>query len=287
MDRPPAIASILAAVFCLFFVLERLFPLRHAKHPLMGRLWVNLVVSALAIAAASVSVRPVSHLMLSWTRQHDFGLLNLYHWPPVVRFVLAFLLMDLAFYYWHRANHRFGFLWRFHNAHHIDPDLDVSTAFRFHPGEVFFSAGFRIIQLGAIGLSAWAFAIYEICFQVVTLFEHSNIRLPIGLERMFVRVLVTPRMHGSHHSQVRQETNANYSTVFSWWDRLHRTLRLDVPQAEIVIGVPGYALPDDDKLKNVLLVPFRIQREYWPISGDRAGESRPADGASSRWHLER
>lgn len=286
MDRVLTIAGVLAIVYGLFFVLEQLFPLRRSKRPLYRRIWVNLVVSCLAIVTAAVSVRPAVHFMLHWTGREHFGLLNLFDWPPVVRFAGAILLMDLGFYYWHRANHRFSFLWRFHNAHHIDPDLDVSTSFRFHMGEVLFSAGFRIIQVGLIGLSAWAFALYEITFQVVTIFEHTNLRLPIGLERVLVHFLVTPRMHGIHHSQVRRESNSNYSTVFPWWDWVHRTLRLDVPQAEIVIGVPAYCLSEDNKLSNVLRVPFRIQRDYWRLPNDRVAAPRSAGSAFSDWHLE-
>jgi sterol desaturase/sphingolipid hydroxylase (fatty acid hydroxylase superfamily) len=95
------------------------------------------------------------------------------------------------------------------------------------------------------------------------LFHHSNVRLPIRIERLLNLVLVTPRMHGIHHSQVRDETNSNYSVVFSWWDRLHRTLGLNIPQSEIVIGVPAYSHPEDNRLSNSLVLPFRRQRDYW------------------------
>jgi sterol desaturase/sphingolipid hydroxylase (fatty acid hydroxylase superfamily) len=87
--------------------------------------------------------------------------------------------------------------------------------------------------------------------------------LPIRLERLLNKLLVTPRMHGIHHSQVRRENNSNYGVVFPWWDRVHRTLGLNIPQAEIVIGIPGYCQPDDNRLRNALLMPFRKQRDYW------------------------
>jgi sterol desaturase/sphingolipid hydroxylase (fatty acid hydroxylase superfamily) len=161
------------------------------------------------------------------------------------------------------ANHRIPFLWRFHNVHHIDPELDVSTAFRFHCGEVALSAGFRVVQVAAIGPPAWIFLIYEGVFQANTVFHHSNVRLPIQVERRLNWVLVTPRMHGIHHSQVRDETNSNYSVVFSWWDRLHRTLGLSIPQRDIVIGVPAYSAPTDNRFWDNLLLPFRAQRDYW------------------------
>jgi sterol desaturase/sphingolipid hydroxylase (fatty acid hydroxylase superfamily) len=171
--------------------------------------------------------------------------------------------MDLTFYWWHRANHRIPLLWRFHNIHHLDPDLDVSTAFRFHFGELAFSSAFRVAQIALIGPSLGSILVYETVFQAGTLFHHSNLRLPIPLERRLVRLIVTPRMHGIHHSHVRGETNSNYATVFSFWDRLHRTLGLNIPQDAIDIGIPGYAGERDNALVNALLAPFRAQRDYW------------------------
>jgi len=245
------------------FLLERLFPLRRAKRPLSGRLLVNLTFAAVAFATVSLTVRPAAEATLGWTGQHAFGLAQLAAIPPLLRPILAFLLMDLTFYWWHRANHRISLLWRFHNVHHIDPDLDVSTAFRFHFGELAFSSAFRVAQIGLIGPSLGSYLLYETFFQAGTLFHHSNVRLPIRAERLLVRLIVTPRMHGIHHSQVREETNSNYATVFSFWDRQHRTMGLNIPQDAIDIGIPGYAGERDTALGNVLLAPFRAQRQYW------------------------
>ncbi len=246
-----------------FFALGWLIPLRSSKAELFGRLFVNLVMSVLAFGTAALLVRPAAAATMGWAGREQFGLIHLIPLPGWVQFVIAFLLMDLSFYWWHWLNHRSGFLWRFHNVHHIDADLDVSTGFRFHFGEVAMSAVFRVVQVALIGISAPAFATYELVFQINTLFQHSNVRLPIRLERLLSMVFVTPRMHGIHHSQVQGETNSNYSVVFSWWDRIHRTLGLNIPQSEIVIGVPGYSTPGDRRLLNSILLPFKKQRDYW------------------------
>jgi hypothetical protein len=95
------------------------------------------------------------------------------------------------------------------------------------------------------------------------MFEHSNVRLPLALERPLNKVLVTPRMHAIHHSVIGNETNSNYSVVFSWWDRLNRSLRLNVPQAEVVIGVPGYLLPEENRFVRLLTMPVVKQHPYW------------------------
>jgi sterol desaturase/sphingolipid hydroxylase (fatty acid hydroxylase superfamily) len=253
----------LAAFLAFLFVCEQLVPLRRGRRPLFARLVVNVCVSASAFATSLIVVRPAALAVLQRTSDRPFGLVHVLPMPAAARLVASFLLMDLTFYWWHAANHRVPFLWRFHNVHHIDPDLDVSTAFRFHFGEVLLSTAFRALQIAAIGVSAPAFAAYELAFQANTLFHHSNVRLPLRLERLLNLVLVTPRMHGTHHSQVRAEATSNYSVVFSWWDRLHGTRSRDVPPAELVIGVPAYTNPADNALGSVLLLPFRAQRDYW------------------------
>jgi sterol desaturase/sphingolipid hydroxylase (fatty acid hydroxylase superfamily) len=254
---------IAVAVFALLFVVERFFPLRKATRSLVTRLFVNLAISVFAFTAAECFLQPAVQSALRWSAGKPFGFVHLLALPWPFLFVLSFLLMDLTFYYWHIANHRVPFLWRFHNVHHIDPDLDVSTAFRFHFGEIVLSTGFSLLQVSLIGPSAWAFAVYQLVFQAEVLFHHSNIRLPVGAERFLNVVLVTPRMHGIHHSQIQRENNSNFGTVFPWWDRLHRTLGVNIPQDEVVIGIPGYTLREDNSFWNVLLMPFRKQRDYW------------------------
>jgi sterol desaturase/sphingolipid hydroxylase (fatty acid hydroxylase superfamily) len=258
--------AFVSGIFCLFFLLERAFPLRRRTRSLFARLLVNLTMSGLAFLVAAIVVRPAALGALNWSAEKPFGLAHAFQLPAAVQFIVSFLWMDLTFYWWHIANHRILFLWRFHNVHHIDPNLDVSTGFRFHFGEVAMSAVFRAVQVAAIGISAPAFAAYEIVFQANTLFHHSNLRLPIQFERWLNKLLVTPRMHGIHHSQIQRETNSNYGVVFPWWDRLHRTLGLNVPQSEIKIGVPGYSQPEDNSFMNALLMPFRKQRQYWARS---------------------
>lgn len=264
----------IAGLYILLLVLEHLFPLRRTTRGLWHRLLVNGVLSALAVATAALTVRPVASLMLEVTGRAQWGLLNWVALPGGVRFCLAFLLMDLSFYYWHRANHRIAFLWRFHNVHHIDPDLDVTTSLRFHLGEVALSSLFRAVQVSLIGLPVWMFLAYEACFQANTVFQHSNVRLPLAMERLLNKLIVTPRMHGVHHSRVYSETNSNYSVIFPWWDRLHRTLRLNVPQSQIQIGIAGYSQPDDNAVGRALMLPFRGQRAYWRTPAGQPARDR-------------
>lgn len=270
-----------AAVLALF-LLERVFPLRELKSRLSSRLFVNALISALALAVALLVVRPVALAVLQLASEKEWGLAQVLSTHSIVQAILAFLLLDLSFYYWHRANHAWPLLWRFHNAHHIDPDLDVSTAARFHPVEIGYSAAFRAVQVLLIGGPAWVFVTYEAAFQLGTLFHHSNVRLPIRVERWLNIALVTPRMHGIHHSKRYHETNSNWSSVFSWWDRLHGTLRLNVPQSDIDIGIAGYSLPHDNTVGAALAMPFGAQRDYWRGADGDAMPRRQGSGKQTR-----
>jgi sterol desaturase/sphingolipid hydroxylase (fatty acid hydroxylase superfamily) len=276
MNASVRATAALAAVGVLLFALERFLPLRRSRVALLRRLFVNAAISALAFTAALGTVGPTVSTAMEWTSQARLGLLRLDALPPAAGLVATFLLMDLLFYYWHLLNHAVPLLWRFHNVHHIDPDLDVTTAFRFHFGEIALSAGFRVVQIVVVGPSAWTYATYELAFQANTLFHHSNVRLPIRVERTLNRLLVTPRMHGIHHSQVRRENRSNYGVVFPWWDRLHRTLVLNVPQSRLAIGIAGYARVEDNGLWHALSLPFRRQRDYWTHP-----DGTPADRARS------
>ena len=280
------LAPAVALVGLALLLFERLVPLRTPGRKLLPPLLLNVAVSVLAFATSALLVQPTVTASMGWSAEREVGVIRMLALPLPLEAALGFLLLDLSFYYWHRANHGIPFLWRFHNVHHIDPDLDVSTSFRFHFGEVMLSVGFRAVQITAIGVSVWTYAAYELAFQLNTLFHHSNLRLPIRLERLLNLILVTPRMHGIHHSQVRSETNSNYSVVFSWWDRLHRTVRLNVPQSQIVIGVPGYSQPDDNSLGSVLSLPFRRQKEYWQRPDGSVVERDPAALGPDRGHLE-
>ena len=266
--------GVLAAVYVALLIVEAQFPLREAKRPKPKRFLVNVGLSGLVLGTGAYIVAPVALASATRSAETSFGLLNALSLPPTLKFILGFLAMDLTFYYWHRANHVFPILWRFHNVHHVDQDLDVTTSLRFHFGEVFYSVVFKALQVSLLGISVFTYLVYEVSFQCATLFHHSNVRLPIKLERALNKIIVTPRMHGIHHSIVKDETNSNYSVIFRWWDVLHGTLRLNIKQADIVIGVPAYMDPQDNKLMNLLILPFRKQREYWRLTDGKQSERR-------------
>ncbi|PYJ95520.1 MAG: hypothetical protein DME62_00235 [Verrucomicrobia bacterium] len=186
--------------------------------------------------------------------------------------------MDYAYWWWHWANHMVPLFWRFHNVHHTDLDLDVSTAARFHFGEMIFSVAFLSVAVTVFGIAPIMLLIFFITFEAATLFHHCNWRLAIGLERVLNLIIVTPRMHGIHHSIVQRETNSNWGTIFCWWDKLHRTLRRDVPQDAVTIGVAAYRDEHELTLGKLFALPFRAQRPWRLPSGEAPDrEPQPAE----------
>ena len=282
LASPILVPAGFAVVFGLLFVTERVRPLRQPRRALLQRIFVNLCFSALAFLAGATVTGAIGRRLAVWTADQSFGLVPWLPIHPMAKLGIGFLLMDLTFYWWHRVNHSLPLLWRFHNVHHCDPDMDVTTSFRFHVVEILYSAVFRVVQVGLIGVAPLTYLVYEAVFTVETMFHHSNFRLPIGFERLANKIIVTPRMHGIHHSNVEQDTNSNYSVIFRWWDQIHRTLRLYVPHAQIRVGVAGYQGPEDNRLWNLLALPFRAQRHYWRLPD---GTPAVTAAASSAGHV--
>jgi len=267
--------AVVAGTFALLLWLEGRRPLRRTVEAKAGRLARNLALVALSTAAVAFTERPVIGPLSGLVAAKRWGLLQWATLPAALEVPLAVVLMDYTLYVWHVLTHRVPWLWRFHLVHHVDRDLDASTALRFHFAEIVISMPWRAAQVLVIGVSPLAFSVWQTALQVSVLFHHSNVRLPLALERRLVRVVVTPRMHGIHHSTVRRETDSNWSSGLTLWDRLHGTVRLDVPQEEVTIGVPAYRAPADAALPAILALPFVRQRPSWPAD-DPAPRSRGA-----------
>jgi sterol desaturase/sphingolipid hydroxylase (fatty acid hydroxylase superfamily) len=192
--------------------------------------------------------------------QRRWGLLKQVRLPWWLEVPAAMALLDYTLYLWHVLTHRVPWLWRFHQPHHVDLDLTASTALRFHFGEMLISVGWRAGQVAAIGASPLALSLWQTLLLLEIMFHHANVQLPLRTERWLCRFVVTPRMHGIHHSIVPEEMDSNWSSGLTIWDRLHGTLRLDVPQDEITVGVPAYLDPVDVTLPKVVAMPFQPHR---------------------------
>jgi sterol desaturase/sphingolipid hydroxylase (fatty acid hydroxylase superfamily) len=276
-ELPQGLTAVVVVVTLVVMIgLEHARPLRRRVEAAGRRLVRNLAVGAVAFAVLSVVQTPFLLPVTEWARRQHLGLLNLAALPPWLQLVGGVLLLDYTLWHWHRINHVWPFLWRFHAVHHIDLDLDTSTALRFHFGELALSAGYRLLQIVAIGPSPLALGVWQLLLFVSILFHHSNLRLSIGLERALVRVIVTPRMHGIHHSIYRNETNANWSSLLSTWDYLHRSAVLGVPQDEVPIGIPTCRDAREVTLGRILVRPFQSHPEDHGAPAEIVREHRAA-----------
>lgn len=241
--KPALTVGFLAALWAweTFFplVVGRRGRLRHAGRNVAIAL-LNTVVLALLFGAATVGVA-------SWASARGFGLLNWLGVPWPWRLLPAILLLDGWLYVWHRMNHRVPLLWRFHRMHHSDAEMDVTTATRFHLGEHVISATLRLGLIPLFGVNVFEVLIFETLVVANTMIHHANISLG-RLDGPLRWLIVSPRMHQVHHSRWRPETDSNYSTLFSFWDRLAGSYRTRSGVEPVELGLREF---DDDRWQTI------------------------------------
>ncbi len=229
-------------------------PLRRSTEPKLRRNARNFAVAGISAITLQLVERPVVVPLARLVESRRWGLLKRLPLPAWVEIPLAAVLLDYTLYLWHVATHRVDFLWRFHRVHHVDLDMDASTALRFHFGELALSTVLRAAQVVGFGVSPRALSIWQTALLLEILFHHSNVELPAALERRLACWIVTPRLHGIHHSTVAGEMDSNWSSGLTVWDRLHGTFR--GRSAEIEIGLPEIRDPRDVTLPKILAMPF-------------------------------
>ena len=244
----------------LFFVWESLAPaLKQRNRGLhAGRnltvAALNAVVVALCCAAGTVAVA-------AWAEARQLGLLHSAGLSPLAALGAGFVVMDFWTYWWHRLNHRVPFLWRLHRTHHSDPAMDVTTSLRFHGGELLVSAALRLALIPMLGLSLAAIVLYGATVSLIAQFHHANISLVDGWDRFVRLFVVSPNMHKVHHSRERIETDSNYATVFSLWDRLFGTYRRRESYEGIQFGLDHMDGERFQTLKGLLMTPLYSEQE--------------------------
>lgn len=253
---------ILVVIFWILFFAESKFELRKRVQKKWQRVFINNLVSIPSFVLLRFMFLPAIIWISIQNERIHFGLNYFYELPAWIEGIIACLVFDYTNYLWHILNHRIPLLWRFHLVHHTDRDLDITTATRFHFGEMIGSVFFRGTFVFLSGASPLVLLVYEIIFEVCTMFHHSNTKLPLAFEKALNKIMVTPRMHGIHHSIIKSETDSNYSVILSIWDRIHRTAKLNVPQDEVTIGVPAYNDKQELTAGYLLKLPFTKIRNW-------------------------
>jgi sterol desaturase/sphingolipid hydroxylase (fatty acid hydroxylase superfamily) len=239
---------VVGLAFITLFAIERLFPVVHWLGG-AGRVLKNLSFAGFNFIASPLIVIPIT----------AFAASHMLEWRPAIwsgwsGLGLDLLLLDLWIYWWHRINHIVPFFWRFHEVHHLDEMLDTTSALRFHFGEVVLSSVVRAMVIFFLAVPLSSVVIFEALVLVSALFHHSNIRLPTGLERRLSWIIVTPSIHWVHHHAKRRDTDSNYCTVLSLWDRLFGSANPNQRTEEMTIGVEGRR---ERTLIGLILKPFQ------------------------------
>lgn len=208
----------------LMLALETAFPARPWAVPRGRRLGFHVLVAAVNTLLYRLLLAAPLMALAAAVHARGWGLAGALRLSGPAEFAASLVVLDMLDYWWHRWNHRVGFLWRFHRAHHYDTHVDVTTSLRFHFGELVLSGGMKAFWILAWGPSPEAFLVFEAAITAFAQFHHANIDFPDRVERAVRLVVMTPRLHAAHHTASFRSRDANYSTIFLWWDRLFGSL---------------------------------------------------------------
>lgn len=258
----PLRLGIFLAVLLLMALWEQLAPRRpRTVRPLWRRV-SNLSLVAINVGAVRLAV-PITLVGAAMLVQaKGWGLLQLVDWPVWLEFVLTLLIFDLSIYLQHVMLHAVPLLWRLHMVHHADLDLDVTSGLRFHTLEILLSLGIKLLVVVAVGPPALAVLVFEITLNATSMFNHSNVNLPVWLDGWVRLLLVTPDMHRVHHSVRKEETNSNFGFNLPWWDYLLGTYRAEPREGQLgmTIGLSQFRREQQvGRLPGMWLLPFGRQ----------------------------
>ena len=255
---------VFCSVLAVMGLWELFLPRRDLVAPKARRWLTNFAIVALDTAVVRILFPVVAVGIAAEVSLRGWGLFGLLDWPVWLEVVLCVVILDFAIYLQHVASHKIPILWTLHKVHHADRDIDVSTAIRFHPIEIALSMVWKFAVIAAIGPSPMAVFLFEVLLNGTAMFNHANVRMPLGLDRIVRLFVVTPDMHRVHHSVVHRETDSNYGFNLSIWDRLCGTY-IDQPSAghdAMTIGLDEYQDMGPTRLGWSLMLPFRRSGQH-------------------------
>jgi sterol desaturase/sphingolipid hydroxylase (fatty acid hydroxylase superfamily) len=233
----------------------------------LGVVVINTILVRLAFPILAVGLAIMAE-------ERRWGLFNAFDLPDWAAFVASILALDLAIYLQHVMFHAVPALWRLHRMHHADLEFDVTTGLRFHPVEIVLSMGIKLAVIAALGPPAAAVLAFEVLLNATSMFNHSNIRLPAGMDRALRLIVVTPDMHRVHHSIHPAETNSNFGFNLPWWDRLLGTYRAQPKEGHegMTIGIEQFRTRRDLWLDRMLVQPVCGPASGYPINRETKDE---------------
>ena len=240
--------------FILFFILETIFSNRNWETPRYKRLIFHSIIGFINTIIMRLPIIFILMPTLLMVTENHYGILNSVTDFDILKFVLSFLILDIAMYWWHRFNHTNSFLWKFHFVHHVDTHMDVGTSVRFHIGELIMSTVYKAVVIFVFGITLAEFLFYEIILVLSIQFHHSNIKLAETLDKTLSRIIVTPKYHTNHHTKATASREANYASIFTVWDFIFRSYVDATEDDREIMGVENRNL--ELKLFDNLYHPF-------------------------------
>lgn len=232
-------------------------PLVAIKNPL-SRWRDHLALLGLSHFFVKLFLPTITWILAGYLENDEYGLLNMISMPPVIKTLLAVVLLDLVIYWQHRLFHLVPLLWRLHRVHHIDTQMDITTGFRFHPLEIFLSLIIKLVFVALLGIDVVSLLIFEILLNLFSLFTHANISLFEKAEHLLKYLIVTPPMHRIHHSVIKNETNSNYGFMLSLWDKIFSSYKEKsaMENLSIELGINEFKKPHQQRFLSLLKNPF-------------------------------
>lgn len=248
-----------AVILIIMAFLEFILPRRNVKADRLLRWTSNIGIVILDSIIVRIVLPTTTIAVALYAENMNYGLFNFLSFHGFLAIVISVLLLDLLIYGQHVIFHKIHWLWRFHRMHHSDTHIDVTTGIRFHPVEILMSLIIKFAAILLFGIPAIAVLIFEIILNATAMITHSNLNLPLWLDKLLRRIFVTPDMHRIHHSVHRNETDSNYGFNLSVWDRLFGTY-IEQPRdthEKMLIGIDKFRDQRDQFLDKLLTQPFR------------------------------
>lgn len=247
--------SLLFAACVLLWGIESLIPLFAYRPHRVRRTFANVALTVLLVLTNLILAFASTTVSL-WAEANGTGVFSALHLPPWATVALGIAALDLFAYWAHVLLHEHPLGWRFHRVHHSEKEVDVTTAFRQHPGETVWRIFMQLPPIAIFGIAPWTVIVYLAISATNAQLEHANIRVRGGLDRFLRLLVVTPDMHKVHHSREIRETNSNYSNIFSFWDRLLGTYTPRKDLRALRYGLDGFDGADKQTLGGLLKMPF-------------------------------
>ncbi|HET7209759.1 MAG TPA: sterol desaturase family protein [Terriglobales bacterium] len=248
--------AILIAACAVLSSVEAVVPLFQYRRGRLRRAVPNLIL-AVGVVLTNVACASMTASLSAFVVREHFGLFGGMRSHPSLLLVMGVAALDLCAYFAHLLLHKMRWGWKFHRVHHSELEVDVTTAFRQHPGETLWRVLWQAFGIALFGLPFWVVPLYLSVSSLNALLEHANVRMSNGFDGWLRMLIVTPNMHKIHHSRLVIETDSNYSNIFSLWDRLFCTHTQEVNYRGLRYGLDGFDQSREQNLTALIGAPFR------------------------------